>query len=288
MQTRLGLDGLQDVGRSRILGWVLCLIFCGWGCASSPEAPSDPSGAGTPGSTAGFHHSVEKGQTLWGIAQAYGVEMALLAKVNGLKDPDHLYVGQRLWIPQEKNHSPQGKKASVPREDRPPKSRSAPSEDGVRGMSPAGGFQWPIRGVVIRRFEVDLKAGKRHQGIDIAAPAGSPIVASSSGQVIFSGEGPGKYGKMVILDHQNGFVTLYAYNRENLVAKDQWVAQGEAIAQVGSREGLPGPALHFEIRKDAMPYDPLRFLPLSDSLPPEPAPRPPEAPPPSDSREAIP
>lgn len=287
----LVFNRFQATGRFQALFRVECLLFLLWGCASSPASlPRN--------STEGFYHQVEKGQTLWKIAQIYGVNPELLARANALENPDQLHVGQRLWVPQGKELLPRGSGTSISRDPGIPKAKRTPEvsrrekttsvqrgtpspkidgvpegkkvgtpslQDRERGL---GGreedFHWPVRGEVARRFEVNLKAGKRHQGIDIAAVLGSPVAASLSGQVIFSGEGPGKYGKMVIIDHLNGFVTVYAYNQENLVVKDQRVAQGEAIARVGVREGLFGPALHFEIRKDAVAYDPLRFLSLSE------------------------
>lgn len=297
----LGFNRFPATGRFQSLVRVECLLFLLWGCASSPASLP-------PNSAEGFYHQVGKGQTLWKIAQIYGVNPELLARANALGNPDQLHVGQRLWVPQGKELRRRGAGTSTSRNPRVLKANRTPEvsrreettsvqrgtpspkahgvPEGKKVGPPSlqdrerelGGreedFRWPVRGEVVRHFEVDLKAGKRHQGIDIAAVLGSPVVASLAGQVIFSGEGPGKYGKMVIIDHLNGFVTVYAYNQENLVVKDQTVAQGEAVARVGEREGLFGPALHFEIRKGAVAYDPLRFLSLSDISPLAPIPKP--------------
>ena len=120
-------------------------------------------------------------------------------------------------------------------------------------------FVWPLKGKVTSFFG---RRGKRkHQGVDIAAPRGTPIRAAEAGVVIFSDNGPGGYGRMVILRHPNGFHTIYAHNSKNLAEKGRRVRQGEVIAQVGSTGRATGPHLHFEIRNRTQAKDPLFYLP---------------------------
>jgi len=99
-----------------------------------------------------------------------------------------------------------------------------------------------------------------HDGIDIAAPEGTPIHAVERGEVIFSDQLRG-YGNIVILRHGGGLVSVYAHNQANLVREGDKVERGDVIAKVGSTGRVSGPHLHFEIRKNNMAQDPLRFLP---------------------------
>jgi murein DD-endopeptidase MepM/ murein hydrolase activator NlpD len=99
-----------------------------------------------------------------------------------------------------------------------------------------------------------------HDGIDIAAPEGTPIRAIEDGEVIYSDQLRG-YGNMVILRHANGIISVYAHNESNLVREGQSVARGEVVARVGSTGRVSGPHLHFEIRKNNAAQDPLRYLP---------------------------
>jgi murein DD-endopeptidase MepM/ murein hydrolase activator NlpD len=118
---------------------------------------------------------------------------------------------------------------------------------------------WPLQGEVSRDFEQD--ATRRHSGIDIVAPRGTPIQAAADGEVIFSGWGPDGYGRIIILQHQAEVVTIYAHNQENLVRLGQHVQQGEPIATVGQSGRATGNHLHFEVRHKAIPIPPHTFLP---------------------------
>jgi murein DD-endopeptidase MepM/ murein hydrolase activator NlpD len=105
-----------------------------------------------------------------------------------------------------------------------------------------------------------VRAGKRHDGIDIAAPEGTPVLAAAAGSVIYAGEQAG-YGAIVILKHEGGLVTLYAHNARLLVNEGDRVRRGEAIARVGQTGKTTGPHLHFEVREGTRPRNPLLFLP---------------------------
>jgi len=122
---------------------------------------------------------------------------------------------------------------------------------------------WPLHGEVSRDFAQD--ATRRHSGIDIVAPRGTPIQAAADGEVIFSGWGPNGYGRIIILQHQAEVVTIYAHNQENLVRLGQHVQQGEPIATVGQSGRATGNHLHFEVRHKAIPIPPHTFLPLRPS-----------------------
>jgi lipoprotein NlpD len=117
---------------------------------------------------------------------------------------------------------------------------------------------WPLKGVLYGRYGV--RAGKRHDGIDIAAPEGTPVLAAAPGSVIYAGEQTG-YGAIVILKHEGGLVTLYAHNARLLVDEGATVRRGEPIARVGQTGKTTGPHLHFEVREGTRPRNPLLFLP---------------------------
>lgn len=120
-------------------------------------------------------------------------------------------------------------------------------------------FVWPVKGQIISSF--GEKRGERvHRGIDISAPQGTDIYAAESGQVIFSGKISG-YGKVIVIEHPSGFITVYAHNSKNDVNAGDWVKRGDKIGEVGDTGRASVPHLHFEIRVNNTPIDPLKYLP---------------------------
>jgi murein DD-endopeptidase MepM/ murein hydrolase activator NlpD len=105
--------------------------------------------------------------------------------------------------------------------------------------------------------------GRTHEGIDIPVKRGTPIYAAEAGRVIHSGGGLGDYGKVVILKHAGRYSTVYAHNSRNRVRKGSFVEKGDVIAEVGETGNASGPHIHFEVRRDRTPLDPLLFLPPS-------------------------
>lgn len=118
-------------------------------------------------------------------------------------------------------------------------------------------LQWPLRGVLYARF--GRKGKSPHDGIDLAAPAGTPVRTAGEGTVLFAGPQQG-YGLLVIIEHAHGLVTVYAHNRNLRVRTGQTVREGQVIATVGESGKTSGPHLHFEVRQDGAPVDPLDFL----------------------------
>ena len=119
----------------------------------------------------------------------------------------------------------------------------------------AADFIWPARGKVIAGF-----AEPRRKGIDIDAKLGDPVLAAAAGRVTYTGTGIPGLGKLVVIKHDNGFITVYAHNRDVLVQEQQAVRRGQKIAEVGSTDA-DRPKLHFQIRKGSAAVDPLRYLP---------------------------
>lgn len=119
-------------------------------------------------------------------------------------------------------------------------------------------FAWPVRGVLFSPY--GMRGGRLHAGLDISAPAGTPVRAAAAGVVTYSDSTVRGYGNMVLIDHGNGFVTAYAHNSENLVSPGARVAQGEVIALVGATGNATGPHVHFEVRRGGRTVNPRPLL----------------------------
>lgn len=219
----------------------------------------------------GVLHPVEKGQTLWRIARAYHVSVQLLAEVNDLSDPTKLEVGQALWIPGAETllqiPAPPAEPIGHPRGRVTRAGMAAtagieqpvpPPEEEPRVQTHHSRFIWPLRGPIASRFGV--RNGNQHDGIDIDAPMGSPIVAADAGEVLYAGVQRG-YGNLVLLRHSDNLITVYAHNDRNQVKAGDHVGKGQQIAVVGQTGRATGPHLHFEVREDRIPRNPLFFLP---------------------------
>jgi murein DD-endopeptidase MepM/ murein hydrolase activator NlpD len=164
---------------------------------------------------------------------------------NGIGDPRELRVGQVLTIPGAY--------------------RAALIGTVSRGVHPYTGerasrqFQWPVsQGVVSSGF--GIRNGAMHDGVDIAAPAGTPVYAADSGVVIFSGTLHG-YGNTVIIRHDDDYATVYGHNERNLVSEGNRVARGQQIGEIGRSGRTTGANLHFEVRRGNVAKDPLAYLP---------------------------
>lgn len=208
-------------------------------------------------------HVVGAGQTLYRIARTYDISVDELMAVNGIEDPRTLKVGQELVIPgatQLLEVVPPG--AQEAREEQALMTGKAPpppvvSKVKISDPKRMGNLEWPVRGLLYARFG---KKGKEpHDGIDLAAPLGTPVKTAAPGTVLYAGEQAG-YGLIVILGHENDTITLYAHNRDLRVKTGQKVRASQVIATVGESGKTSGPHLHFEVRKKGMPVDPLLHL----------------------------
>ena len=131
--------------------------------------------------------------------------------------------------------------------------------DDSQYIADPGKFIWPVPSSKRISSFYGSRHGKHHDGVDIPANAGSHILASADGKVLFSGWLAG-YGRVVIINHGDGFHTVYAHNLKNIVQKNQKVSQGEVVAKVGSSGRSSGPHLHFEIRKTNKVRDPALYI----------------------------
>lgn len=193
----------------------------------------------------GVYHTVQPGETVESIASKYKVEPEAITdfELNGLEEPFELEAGRKLVVPG-------GVKPYVPRvvhhwEGPIP-------EDAQRGT---GNFGWPVSGTITQGY------WGGHRAVDIGAWKGAPVYAADSGYVVMAGWSNQGYGYFVLLDHGNGFQTLYAHLSGYYVKVGQSVAKGEKIGAVGATGYATGYHLHFEIRKDGVQRNPLGFLP---------------------------
>ena len=200
----------------------------------------------------GVYHTVQKNQTLYRIAKTYELDVKVLQRANHIGDPSKLKEGTRLWIPGAR------KVLQIPKSS---KSRSrAAKKKTPPTVKPRKGFLiWPTKGTLTSSF--GIRNGRKHEGIDIAAPKGTPIHSAAAGEVKFSGWGPTGYGKMVTIKHKHHLTTIYAHNSKLLVKKGTQVKQGQKISLMGSTGRSTGPHLHFEVRYNGIPTNPLNYLP---------------------------
>lgn len=145
-----------------------------------------------------------------------------------------------------------------PREAPRPEARTEPEPDPATPAR-AGRFRWPVRGDVISEFG-PRPSGLQNDGINIAAPRGTPIAAAENGVVIYSGNELRGFGNLLLVRHADGFVTAYAHCDEILVRRGDQVRRGQTIARVGSTGNVSQPQLHFEVRRDSRPVDPRPHL----------------------------
>ncbi|WP_296873588.1 peptidoglycan DD-metalloendopeptidase family protein, partial [Tibeticola sp.] len=137
---------------------------------------------------------------------------------------------------------------------------SAPAAAPAPAPAPAAeadeiAFIWPAQGALIAVFDE-----QKHKGLDIAGKPGDPVVAAADGRVVYAGAGLRGYGNLIILKHNNTFLTAYAHNQTLLVKEDQTVRKGQKIAELGASDA-DRPKLHFEIRRQGKPVDPAKYLP---------------------------
>ena len=222
--------------------------------------------AGKPG-----FYTVKPGDTLIRIGMDHGQSWRDLARWNSLDNPNVIETGQVLRVAPPATDtavvvrpvsagSVQPTPASTPTSApsatpaAPPASPAAPAEAvAEEGLS----FQWPTRGQVIAGFDES-----KNKGLDIAGKAGDPVYAAADGKVVYAGSGLRGYGNLIIIKHNNTYLTAYAHNQSLLVKEDQAIERGQKIAEMGNSDA-DQVKLHFEIRRQGKPVDPARYLPAN-------------------------
>lgn len=191
----------------------------------------------------GVLHTADMGDTLWSIANLYGVGVDTIMTANS-KTSEELTIGEKIFIPGGKK--PQSSERQLARADTPV-SRSISER-----------FVWPTAGELTSGF--GDRWGRRHDGIDLANDVGTKIKATRAGRVVYAGWYSG-YGYTVVIEHDQGYTTLYGHLSEISVQNEQYVKGGQVIAYMGSTGNSTGPHLHFEVRKNGVPINPYNVLP---------------------------
>jgi lipoprotein NlpD len=211
-------------------------------------------------------YKVRKGDTLYSISFRYGMDYKELAEINHIRPPYSIYVDQKLYFKQTKSTTNSRNKGVVKQKSdanktptkwqpatQAKKSTTRPSSSANQNLN----WRWPTKGQVISTYSIS-SAGRK--GIDIAGRSGQAVIASASGKVVYSGNGLARYGNLLIIKHNDVYLSAYAHNKTLLVKEGQYVKAGQKIATLG-RSGAQQEQLHFEIRRNGKPVDPLRFLP---------------------------
>ena len=240
--------------------------------AAKAPAPAAPSAVTAPTPAPEGTYSVKRGDTLYSIALDHGHDYREVAQWNSIDDPAKLRVGQVLRVtPPAPAAVSGGVTAGVSVGSGRPGSRieSRPLGPAVPEHKPAASeqkpvareepklevhpltFAWPVKGKVVAGF-----AEPRQKGIDIEGKSGDAVIASAAGRVTYVGSGIPGLGKLIVIKHDQGYITVYAHNKDILVKEQQSVTRGQTIAALGEK-------LHFQIRKGAAAVDPLLYLPRS-------------------------
>ena len=234
-------------------------------CSSTVVRETSSSSASRPTVSKPKHGAtarVQRGDTLYGIAFRNGVDVRDLAAWNGIGAPYTIYPGQslRLYPSSGKNVAattaspatvrPKPAAVSVPPRPVATVPAAAPVNSGVS-------WRWPADGAVIGRFAA---GDATKQGVDIAGTSGQPVRAAGDGVVVYSGGGLVGYGELIIVKHNEAWLSAYGHNRTRLVNEGQNVKAGQQIAEMG-RSGASRDMLHFEIRYNGKPVDPQLYLP---------------------------
>lgn len=235
--------------------------------ASSQRAASRPAPLPNPG-----RYTVRRGDTLYSISWRYGLDYREVARWNNVNERFQIYPGQVLSLASGGAAvKPPATTASTTtaRSTPPPSSQQAPSNQPAAQTQPPAASQsttavagqpvwrWPAEGQIIRRFSA-IEGGSK--GVDIAGKTGDPVVAAADGRVVYAGSGLLGYGNLVIINHNRQFLSAYAHNSRILVSENDMVKTGTKIAEMG-QTGTDRVQLHFEIRRDGKPVDPLTYLP---------------------------
>lgn len=237
-------------------------------------------GASKPSSTRSRppSHLVQQGETLFSIAKKYGLDWKSLARVNDINEPYTIYPGLSLRLSarggsdshdrRQASRNTSGAKPSSGVVIQPLKPNSSttvkkpatvkkPTEPLTKPKPSNVAWRWPVSGPVVARY---VAGDPAKQGIDVSGQAGQPVTAAAAGTVVYSGNGLVGLGELIILKHNETWISAYGHNRKRLVKEGDSVSAGQVISEMGDT-GTDRVKLHFEVRKNGKPVDPILYLP---------------------------
>lgn len=212
-------------------------------------------------------YMVRQGDTLYHISRQFGVSVQSLARANNLYPPYPLSLNQALRVPDQAPayNGSYGAPSATPAPQMVTRQKPLGVQPILVSKNPNSRFAWPLRGALLREYGVGAD-GQRYDGISIAAPVGAPIRAADDGEVVYTGTDLEGYGNLLLISHDGGWVSAYAHTDSNLVHKGDKVRQGQVVAKVGDSGGVAQSQLHFELRHDLQPRDPLKALTGQDMI----------------------
>ena len=203
-------------------------------------------------------YTVKTGDTLYSIAWRYGLDYQQLVVWNNISSDYVIQPGQQLKLLGPDTTTGESKNNQPTQTSKQSKTTSQKNSTGtVASNSGPVQWRWPTEGKVLNTFAIN-KLGQR--GIDIGGELGQPVYAVADGKVVYSGNGLAGYGNLVIIKHNDTYLSAYAYNHQRLVKEGANVKAGKVISKMG-RSGDGTTRLHFEIRKNGKPVDPIKYLP---------------------------
>lgn len=231
-----------------LLGVSLLLSGCGFGGGYAPVFSS-----GEERRASVRLHTVRSGETLYSIAFRYGLDYKQIADANGISKPYVIFANQKLRLVTKGKPAAKKVKKSAPKIVAKKSSTASPKKSQQTKID----WRWPIAGNVIKPFSL---SGDINKGVDIAGRLGESVVAAADGVVVYAGGGLRGYGKLVIVKHSDEYLSAYGHNRSIRVKEGQKIKGGQVVAEIGS-SGTDREMLHFEIRRNGKPANPLIYLP---------------------------
>jgi lipoprotein NlpD len=260
-----------------LLGLVFCSVL---GCGGNTRAPVEDRNAGSSSRSQSSTYRVQRGETLYSIAFRYGLDYRKVATANSISSPYTIYPGQKIYLKEATpaptpvkraatSHKsiaspapatkPVAKPVPAPVSRSPTVTRTSSSTATRSNPTYAGravsAWRWPTSGRVTRGYSASV-----HKGIDISGKRGDAIQAVAAGKVVYAGTGIVGFGELLIVKHNEIYLSAYGHNDRLLVAEGDTVRAGQKIAEKGS-SGTDTVKLHFEIRREGKPVDPQRLLP---------------------------
>lgn len=214
------------------------------------------------------YYKVQKGDNLYSISRDTGISVGNLISYNNLKKPYNIYVGQKLYLKNRKNNTnnvvqkqaQENKQVAKLEKVEQPKTQSSSTSTNTQSTQQSIAlFAWPARGEIIKKFGKQAN-GDYSDAIHIKAPLGTPILSANDGEVAYAGNELKGYGNIIIVKHNNGWLSIYGYCDTMKVKVKDKVSKGQTIGTVGQTGDINEPQLYFSIRKGRVVMDPMKYL----------------------------